>query len=351
VASLEDACRALVAAVDSAEPDPQRIQALAQQTMHAVSSASPAALRAVAPSLLALVEYPDPRVAGAVAMLLGCFVEVGMPPADLAGPLVARCKEALGLAQPFFQARETALRELAQNEDPAAEDRLADALLDRMPHEGITYYSLESLFLPAIACLTRDEELRAATRRDLDLVALARQYHLDVGKWFYQLLAGVGEAEWVVLSAIERSGFVVRVHEIVDNWVLQPLLANALVRAGVTGEVPPPQLVACLEGEGPQRLSGHATGQWELYTHAAIGSDGTLRESLMDDKIWNEGIPLDIPELDGMRVVVVGRQRVRRSWNACRSFAALGSRIELVRKMDDVETDEWFRRCAAAHTH
>ena len=372
-----EACRALCDAAAAPQPDRAAIRRLGVEVSKRGASVGIDELSAEAQRLRRLVDHEDPVVAAEAAITLGCFLEYGLPPNLVGSTIVARTSGALSRARPYHQALVAEFERAGEGAVEAKEDEVlwggdyqvtretARAIAKGMPAEADAYFALKNLCLPTIAALTRDADLRKTARANAALVASAAALRNDAAGFLHQLLVGVGTAEWIVLYAPNRKGFVVRAHEIVDNWVLQPLLANALVTVkqggflgfggrtlgppdGLAGRRPPADLVACFQGRGPNTLPDPAYGQWEAYTFRAIGKDGKLRESQLDNKIWNEGIPIDIPELDGHRVVVLGAQMIERSWNAGRTFAALGSDIEHVRTLSRDESEQWFERCAKA---
>lgn len=350
----------------------------------AVADALPAAdvmMRAQALGLLEHVAHPDPFVAAQTALLLGCFVEQELPAIGLTGPIADRGREEMKLAVEFhdlLRAETERLEETGAFDDDAFFEQelldtghltvtrgFAQAAAKQMPRRADAYFAMETLWRPMIATLTRDAGGRREARADEGLREAAEGLRYDVASWLHKLLEGVDGERWIVLHPGLGRGYEVEVHELVDNWSLQPLLAQALVRqkqggllglggkqvgpeGGLPGERPTDSLVACLRGHGPQQLPEHVRGQWETSTHGAVSAGGALVEDLLENKVWNEGIPRDIPVLDGHRVVVLGPAKVQRSWNANRSFEALGSDITLERVLSPDEVRDWLSRCAAA---
>lgn len=94
-------------------------------------------------------------------------------------------------------------------------------------------------------------------------------------------------------------------------------------------------------------LPGHYAGQWEMYTHAVIDAAGAFAPQPARALVWTDGHPIDVPEVAGRRVVVLGPAVFGRMFEHRRMFPALGSDVELVRVLSDVERREWIARCAA----
>jgi hypothetical protein len=72
-----------------------------------------------------------------------------------------------------------------------------------------------------------------------------------------------------------------------------------------------------------------ATGFFEL-----LAPDGT--------RIWNEGLPDDIPVVEGRRLLVLDEPMYQRGWNADRFFPLLPGTAELTRVLTADETRAWF---------
>ncbi|MEZ4252140.1 MAG: hypothetical protein R3B99_28335 [Polyangiales bacterium] len=370
--SFPDRCRAYAAAA-VLPPSREAFDALGAATAplwRAVDGSSREALEEGAAVLCEVVASSEVHVAAAAgaAIAIGALVERGLSPGPYARTIAARCREALEAAAPFLieaQAAGDALDETGlEGLDEDALEYVAGRDLPRdvveriarsMPLSADAYFALDRLCLPTIACLTRDPEARAHARADVAFAEAAAVHRYDFGKWIHQLLVADADAEWIVLDHRSRRGFVVRVEELSENWAIQPLLADALVRGagawgeegpdgGLAGERPSRALVECLQGRGPQSLQERVSGQWEVYTFGAIGPDGSLREGPLEHKVWNEGIPDDIPKVDGRRVLVLGTELVQRSWNACRAYGALGSRMEWVRELTREEVEEWYAK-------
>lgn len=381
MSALSERCAAYRAMVTAPRIDLRELSRLAAEAAGAMPGDEDE-MRREATAILAHLAHPDPFVAAQTALLVGCFAEQGLAAVGLAGPILERCRHELELAQPYhaWLVEESQRLEDAgelEGDDAPPDDALlfggdytvthtlAKAAAERMPRAADAYFAMDMLWRPVVAVLTRDAASRAEARSDERLKAAVEALSLDVVGWVHKLLQGADDEEWIVLHPGEGKGFVVRVRDMVDNWSLQPLLADALVTEkqggvlgigakavgppnGLSGRRPPPELVRCIRGEGPQELRGGVEGQWDTYIFRAIGADGTLTPSLLEHKIWNEGIPVDIPALDGHRVVVLGPPLVSRTWNANRAFEAMGSDLELVRALDATELREWLERCANA---
>ena len=351
------------------------MRAVCQDLMKAAEGLSPEELAIRASELCDITGVEDPERASLGALMLGALVEMGCPVHVVGAAVVGRTRKELELAVPHYEALcESDIGETALTADEEAQAVYgggytvrrdeAERHAQENPRGAAAYRAIETLYRPFVVMVTRDSNLRAQTRADRALLSAAEALRSDVASFLHKLLQGVACEQWVILCPAERRGFLVEVREIVDNFALQPLLANALVHenhggffgvgqktvgpeSGIPGRRPDPALIACLHGEGPQELGTGVEGWWNLYTHRAIDVTGKLIDDVpREDWVWNEGIPRDIPELDGHRLVVLGHSTYHRSWNANRLFFSLGSHIDLVRRLADDDFNRWLRACA-----
>ncbi len=163
-----------------------------------------------------------------------------------------------------------------------------------------------------------------------DLAALERH---DLKRLAYAL-AVLDDEPLVVLHKPTGTGFEVRIGGIGDNFQLHTLLAHVLVGGGhVPGAAPSAESVRLATDPEPAqgRTQTIATGAFELFA-----ADG--------ERIWNEGLPDDIPVVEGRRLLVLDEPDYQRSWNADRFFPHLPGTAELVRVLAAEETRSWFAR-------
>jgi hypothetical protein len=69
--------------------------------------------------------------------------------------------------------------------------------------------------------------------------------------------------------------------------------------------------------------------------------------SLSHTWIWNEGMPADIPVLDGHRVLLLGPASYSRQWKAQRMFLKLPARLTADLLSED-DVARWLERIEAA---
>lgn len=310
--------------------------------MGAVQSASDAERTVAGLRLAALIPaFPPIGPRPMLAMAAGFCVERGADPAACAEPILD------GVHRDLLAALEFARRWAAtggEDELPEPDEKIIDdALLARIGDDeyeatrlALAWCSIEQWQPPALAVLCRSAEVRrrhapALVNACRDLAALDRH---DL-KCLAYALAVLDEEPLVVLHRPTGTGFEVRIGGIGDNFQLHTLLAHVLIGGGhVPGTAPSVASVRLATEPEPARARSEitATGAFEL-----LAPDG--------EPIWNEGLPDDIPVVEGHRLLVLDEPTYQRSWNADRFFPHLPGTIELTRVLTADETQAWY-----AHT-
>ncbi|MEU6300890.1 hypothetical protein [Streptomyces erythrochromogenes] len=308
--------------------------------MAGVQSASEGEHKLAGPRLAALIPaFPATGPRPMLAMAAGYCVERGADPVACAEPILD------GVHRDLLDALEFARRWSATGEDelPEPDEKIIDdALLARLggdSHEALqlvlAWCAAEEWQPPALAVLCRSAEVR---RRDTaallsacrDLAALERH---DL-KCLAYALAVLDDEPLVVLHRPTGTGYEIRIGGIGDNFQLHTLLAHVLVGGGhVPGTRPSAESVRLATDPEPARgrTQAVATGAFEL-----LAADG--------ERIWNEGLPDDIPVVEGRRLLVLDEPAYPRSWNADRFFPHLPGTAELTRVLTADETQTWLAR-------
>nr|WSW71107.1 hypothetical protein OG461_35730 [Streptomyces sp. NBC_00995] len=327
--------------------DGDRTERAFTAVINAVQTASDAECAGAGPRLAALLpEFPPTGPRPMLAMAAGFCVERGADPADCAEPVLA------GVHQDLLDALEFARRWTAQG---AAEDELPepdekildDALAARLGCDefeatrlALAWCSVEEWQPPALAVLCRSPEVRrrhaSALLSACRALEALRRHDL---KCLSYALAVLDDEPVIVLHRPGGAGFEVRIGGIGDNFQLHTLLAHVLVGGGhVSGTAPSAQSVRLATEPGPATGGGRAvaTGAFDLRA-----PDGT--------PIWNEGLPDDIPLVEGRRLLVLDEPSYERNWNADRFFPHLPGTAALIRVLGADETRTWFARTSCAN--
>ena len=203
---------------------------------------------------------------------------------------------------------------------------------DRSGGAALAY--LRAWVLPTVAALTRDRDLLLRAIADEQLRELAAALRESDAHWLDVLLGAQVGVEWLALFPCENRGFRVLLDGIVGNFDLHALLAEAIVPLGIAGERNPPDVIARVRGETSVSSCDFVVGAWNLYTARAASFDlADPRAAPVGTWVWGEGLPRDVPAIDGVRTVLVGPPAYARTWNIGRTFSALPARIDVVREL------------------
>jgi len=82
---------------------------------------------------------------------------------------------------------------------------------------------------------------------------------------------------------------------------------------------------ACARGIGPMAVGEIVVGAWDLR---------------------NEGRPIDLDVVDGVRLVVLGPPSREWSWNACRRFDGLPASLQVDGQLTRSQVEQWAARSA-----
>lgn len=311
-------------------------------TLKGLQQASETERVVAGPRLAALLPaFPPTGPRPLLATAAGFCVESGADPAACAEPILG------GVHRDLLDALEFARRWTAaggaEEELPKPDQEIIDEALParlggdayEVTRLALAWCSVEEWQPPALAVLCRSAEVRRRYASALlpacrELAALERH---DL-KCLAYALAVLDDAPVVVLHRPTGSGFEVRIGGIGDNFQLHTLLAHVLVGGGhVPGTAPSAESVRLATDPEPARgrTEAVAVGAFEL-----LAPDG--------GRIWNEGLPDDIPVVEGFRLLVLDEPTYRRSWNADRFFPHLPGRAELTRVLSADETRLWFAR-------
>ncbi|MFD7552394.1 hypothetical protein ACFV0R_05860 [Streptomyces sp. NPDC059578] len=313
--------------------DPQASQEALSVLHQRFGPASDAEIAAAAVRLAALLPEVPAGPRASVALIVGACVERGADPVASAPALLTGLGGVLGAAARFPERwRGAGGGELPL---PDAGDPHGGVVARVGQEVAVAWWTLPQWETAALAVLNHRSVRDAVTQRP-DLLAAAGRIagaadgHLKC--LIYALLV-LDDHPLVALHRTTRTGYLLRMTGIADNFQLHTLLAAELAGAGhVPGEVPTPEAVA---------VCRDVPGQVPTW--------GTFRLTAPDGgEIWNEGTPSDIPEVDGVRLLVLDPPPYARSWPAGRFFAKMPGDLVLERVLDPTEAERWLDRVAAA---
>ncbi|MFB6837883.1 hypothetical protein [Streptomyces sp. NPDC056361] len=330
--------------------DGDRTERAFTAVMNGVQSASDPERDLAGPRLAALLPaFPPTGPRPMLAMAAGYCVERGADPVSCAEPILDSVHQDLLDALEFARRWTGTAASAATNELPEPDEKIIDdALLARLGDDAyeatrlaLAWCSVEEWQPPALAVLCRSAEVRRRHASAIlpacrELAALERH---DLKCLAYALAVLDGES-LVVLHRPTGTGFEVRIGGIGDNFQLHTLLAHVLIGGGhIPGAKPSAESVRLATDPEPARgrTQAVATGAFEL-----LAPNG--------ERIWNEGLPDDIPLVEGRRLLVLDDPTYQRSWNADRFFPHLPGTAELVRVLTAGEVRTWFARTKPGST-
>jgi hypothetical protein len=274
---------------------------------------------------------------GLVGVVIGGCVEYGADPASCAEPILFRAQLAVEQAVQFCH--RWPLAEAGDFPQPVGEEapsRLYQALgglEDPGARAAVLGWWSIPTWTSAVAAVLASKHIRKAVLPKPEFLAVAREV-LELsgaGKFLARALAVLDDEDLVVLHRASGQAFEFRMSGIADNFQLHTLLAERLVAPGHVPGVPPsPEAVAACLGEdpgAPQEYAGTAT--FDL-----VSPDGT--------RLWHEGAPIDIPVVDGARLLVLDPPRSERAWSAARAFAGMTAELELLRRLSEDGVRHWM---------
>ncbi|MFL1446193.1 hypothetical protein, partial [Nocardiopsis protaetiae] len=302
------------------------------------------ALEALTPLLTG--EHAAPGITADLCVVAGALVEMGTDPGP-AGPEVLRRLRAIGRGAIVFA---RAWNRTGGGEPPdsdsvtaADENRVATDLGADAPGATMCWWTIARHALAAKTMLTHSS-VRSHARRDptlhAELVAVANQLgdHLTDLQEVRALLRMAEAGSALVLDRHSGRAFRVLFDGIGDNFQLHTLLADALVGPngmGLAGDPPDPRWVRAFRDADPDPAARTVRGWWNLVAH-----DGTW--------VWNEGVPAEIPTLEGEHVLVLDEQPYPRSWNARRRHTLVSGWLEVEGELSPEEAALWWKRVAPA---
>jgi hypothetical protein len=272
-----------------------------------------------------------------VGVVIGGCVEYGADPASCAEPILFRAQLAVEQAVEFCH--RWPVDERGDYPEPVGEEapsRLYAALgglEDPSTRAAVLGWWSIPTWTPAVAAVLGSKEIRKVVLPRPEFLAVARQVleFSGAAKFLARALAVLDDEDLVVLHRASREGFEFTMSGIADNFQLQTLLAERLVTPGhLPGEPPTPDAVAACLGQSPgapRDYDGHAA-------FALVTAEGA--------PIWHEGAPIDIPVVEGTRLLVLDPPASEQGWSAARAFAAMPAELVLDRRLSEAGVRHWL---------
>ncbi len=299
-----------------------------------------------------------------LALIGGAMVEKGFDPQPMAAALRVQLQKLLEASAKLADACRAVMPpappetdkddEVDEDGNPPVNEAFEEAwrkVAPKMPAEVDAWNALTTLWRPGIAVYSVSDLARLAARKLREPAKRCAEFH-EGGHWLHLILSVLDDEPIVVIEPQTGLGIVGRISGVVDNFQLHTLLMESFPSTGVFANRVPRVVAEIARGVGPQETEDVVTGFWNLYNFRALQSNGQLPEagdfSSSSQWIWNEGLPEDIPVLDGHRVVLLGPPSIERSWRAMRMFERLPANLKIERKLNSAEISSWQQKMLAA---
>jgi hypothetical protein len=346
--------RELLAALKGTVPDDE-VDALIGTFAEALQRASKNAASEALEILSSGLDVPDPERAGVASRVMGAMLEAGARPAPARDAMLRCLRSAFpACVELATAAHETIGAPPAGLDDESTEQWLTErensalqGIAAQRPELADAWQRLGAVWPGAIALFSVDAIARAQAQ---DLAEAAEQLEgvHEAAGWVRAMLSVLHDEPFVAIEPATKRAIAGRMSGIVENFQLNVLLMDAF--PGEEERVSAAALTVA-RGEGPQQTEEQVTGAWNLYTYAALQPGAELPDasdhSFSESWIWNEGMPADIPELHGHRVILLGEAPYPRSWTAQRMFLKLPASLD-AKVLDEEAVAEWLERIEKA---
>ncbi len=316
-------------------------------------------------TLLSIVDERPTGPACFLSVVCGALLEQGAWPGRMSDILQRLLEEIL--PQASYLARECQKREqLAippRTSFPSAEEEEAhyqdvekvgaqafEELSAAHPLARDAWNSLGALWPACVALYSQDVSARVRARVLLPVLDPLSNRH-EGAYWLQKLLHVLHQEPLLVIDPARQTGITARMSGVSDNFQLHTLLMETFPRGWIEKRRIPQKAIDVASGTGPQNTEDTITGTWNLYQATALTPEGKLPPdadmSAAGHWIWGEGIPSDIPVVEGFRVVLLGPPTYMRSWPSVRLFKNLQASLDEVQVLDKTAVRKWLQRLSS----
>ncbi|WP_144128343.1 hypothetical protein [Catellatospora sichuanensis] len=342
---LVRACDALVRA--RRERDIEAFESATAQLWEAAQTAPADELTTALTACAELLGELGPGFGGEFAVLCGALIELGASPEPLIPVLRNQLTEVAGLAAEFAAVW---AREFPGEGTPEPDPAEFEPTLERLdaaipPDQAVrlaeSWFGLQSWMRCATTLLQNSAAARRSCQDEpaLRAAVAALEPEREDMAWLAMLLSVLDGERLLVLHRPTGRGWRVTIGGIGDNFQLHSLLAATLSGPAADGLLEglavDPAWTAVASDAPASAFGGQVTGSFNLVD--AYGA-----------WIWNEGVPADIPALDGVRVVVLDPPPYARHWDNIRRYPMMTAAITLDYVLATDEAAAWLGRVAPA---
>ncbi|MFC9971245.1 hypothetical protein ACFVH6_10160 [Spirillospora sp. NPDC127200] len=309
------------ATVRAAVAEDQVFSDLMPRLMSQSQGVPPAVLNTAMASMGEGVAAAPPNLGCWLAIIAGAWVEQGATTSGVEEPVLAKLLEVARGGVEFADA----WRAATGGPPPGPEGQPSRRIVDTVaPHLAdpvgamMAWFSMEKFALSANTMLSRSPALRASVAQREDKARLVARLaeHCEKMDWVARLLRVLDDERLLVLDRKSGQGWTVVIGGIGDNFQLHVLLAGALLGrpGGLPGEPVPAEVVSWFTDTDVPGAGSIVNSTWNL-----VDAHG--------EWIYNEGVPADIPAVNGTRVVVLDPPSYRRTFPAGRRHPMMTGRL------------------------
>jgi hypothetical protein len=340
VSSLDETVDAVEAAI--AARDVSRLeagyQALASASRDEFAARSPE----LGPRLAGLLESMPSWHASIFAMAVGALVEWNADATACAPPILDGLRSSLARAAEFARLwhdrfGDEELPEPDPHVGPSndVQDRL-EPDYETVWHEPYVAWNAVNRWELAAVAVLADPRVRRGLADRAELLALIDRLEPDHGPLMcvQRALLLLDDEPLLVLDRASGRGFRMRMSGVADNFQLQTMMAGVLIGGGhLPGEAPSPETLALCTAD-------------RIDVDAARALPPTSRAfnfvTPSGHWIWSEGVPADIPVVDGVRRLVLDPPPYQHNFGAGRFFPRIPGRLDLEAVLDPADAAPYF---------
>jgi hypothetical protein len=309
----------------------------------AVVAAGEAERAAAVGGLVPALEGIPVHLGGSLAQMMGAMVGMEGDPAPVLDVLASRACAVMEDAAVFANTWRTLNGPMPSRQRESLDAvatryaAAADGPREQSVRQAASWWTGEEWAQPVLYLSQRADVRRALPDRARLLAAaeqLADEYP-DLAPFLVGLLRALDDEKLAILHRESGRGFWITVRGVADNFQLHTLLAAALLAPGKDGGAsylpglpPTAAMIAAADGTGDLTPPDGISGQFNL-----VDARG--------EWIWNEGMPGDIPVVNGHRVIVLDPPPYARAWNAGRAYPYLMASFT-AEPMTDAEAAGWM---------
>ncbi|TNY38854.1 hypothetical protein [Thermomonospora catenispora] len=313
------------------------------RVMQEAQGLPPAELTAALPAMAEGIAQAPPNLGCWLAVMAGAWVERGASPEPAGLAVIETATGVAAAAHEFANAWQKATgSEPPDPEESGPSQEIVDTVgphLEDPVAAMLSWFAMPQFTLSARTMLATSPMVRGAVsdrERRSSVFAELEQYFAPAG-WTAELLRVLDGERLLVLDRASRRGWTVTISGIGDNFQLHTLLGGALVGHpdGLPGEAADPRWISCFTSGEVEPGTPPVVGWWNL-----VDAHG--------DWIWNEGVPADIPAVNGTRVVVLDPPSYQRSWNPGRRHPLMTASLTVEGQHTADDLAGWWAHIAEA---